>query len=238
MKEKLKFYPAKREVLEKALQDKKKIFNFLNLYSVYLFRKSENFKKALSENQENNLNFIDGSIPAIYLKARKIRGTDFTRFFLKNVEGVKDAKQFFLGFEKENVERFRKKFPGIKNSKLFAYNPPYIREEVFSEEEIDKICWLINKSESEIVWMGIGNPKQEILAQEINKKTNAKFVFCVGAALDFLSGKKKESPKTIRKLKIEWLYRGIIDFRNSGKKVLRSFIGLFYLPGTVELIDK
>ena len=79
--EKLKFYPAKIEILEKVLKSgERKVFNFLNLYSVYLFKKNKNFREAIINNQENNINFIDGSIPAIYLKARKIRGTDFTRF--------------------------------------------------------------------------------------------------------------------------------------------------------------
>ena len=233
--EKLKFYPAKIEILEKVLKSgERKVFNFLNLYSVYLFKKNKNFREAIINNQENNINFIDGSIPAIYLKARKIRGTDFTRFFLKNVQDAKSTKHFFLGFEKKDIELFREKFYGIKKAKLFAYNPPYIKGEKFSEEEIDKICWLIDKSE--IAWVGLGNPKQEILAQEIYNRTNVQFIFCVGAALDFLTGKKKEAPKVLRKLKIEWLYRGLIDFKYSGNKVLKSFIGLFYLPKSVVLV--
>jgi N-acetylglucosaminyldiphosphoundecaprenol N-acetyl-beta-D-mannosaminyltransferase len=216
-------------------ENKRKIFNFLNLYSVYLFRKNKAFRESLINNKENNINFIDGFPIAIYLKARKIRGTDFARYFLKNVENAKKAKHFFLGFEKEDIEIFRKKFPKIKNNKLFTYNPPYIKGEKFSEKEIEKICCLIDKSESEILWIGLGNPKQEILAQEIYNKTKTKFIFCIGAALDFLTGKKKEAPRYIRKLKLEWFYRGFVDFKHSNKKIWRSFMGLFYLPKSIEL---
>lgn len=236
MKKKLEFYPAKKEILESILEsNERKIFNFLNLYSVYLFSKNKNFKKSILENRNNNINFIDGSTVSIYLKAKKIRGTDFTKYFFENFKNNNNLKHFFIGFEKKDIEIFRKKFPEIKKSKLFAYNPPYIKTEDFPKEEISKICKLIKDSKANCVWIGVGNPKQEILSQDIFKETNSKYFFNVGAAFDFLTGKKKEAPKFFKELRIEWLYRGIFDFKHSRKKIFGSFIGLFYLPKLVRL---
>lgn len=235
--EKLRFFSGNKKTIEDILKDKKrKIFNFLNLYSFYLFSKNKNFRKSISENEKNNFNFIDGTVISIYLMAKKIRGTDFTRWFLKNFEDSKKKKHFFVGFEREDIKIFREKFPEIKNKKLFAYNPPYIEEEKFSKEEIEKICNLIKKSEADCVWVGLGNPKQEILSQDIFKKTEVKHIFNVGAAFDFLIEKKKEAPKFFRKFGIEWLYRGIFDFEHSWEKVWKSFIGLFYLSKNIELV--
>ena len=99
----------------------------------------------------------------------------------------------------------------------------------FDEKEIKKISVKINSFKPTYVWVGIGNPKQEILASQLFEKTKAAYFFNVGAAIDFILGKKKESPPFFSKIGLEWLYRLITDFKYSRKKVLKSFFGLFYL---------
>ncbi len=83
-----------------------------------------------------------------------------------------------------------------------------------------------NKTKADYVWVGIGCPKQNLLSSQLFKKTKAQYFVNIGAALDFLLGKKEEAPLIIRELGIEWLYRLVTDFKYSKKKVWRSLMGL------------
>ncbi|MCF7910796.1 WecB/TagA/CpsF family glycosyltransferase [Candidatus Pacearchaeota archaeon] len=242
-KEKLEFHSfSKKELRDIILENKNKkiIFNFLNLYSVYLFRKNLDFKNAIINSKNNLLNAADGITISSLLRINRLIGTEFTKIILNDEKMSKNKKHFFLGGSsstKQGIKNLIEKFPNLKKNNTYYYNPPYIKENKFSEKEISKITKLINKIKPDFLWIGLGNPKQEIIACELYNKINVKRIFVVGAALDFLVGTKKEAPKIIRKLGGEWLYRFITDFKYSKKKVYRSFIGLIYLPKTVKKFE-
>lgn len=209
---------------DKILKENKTgILNFQNLYSVYLFDKNQEFRKAISS--PDNFIFPDGRILSFFLKAKQVRGPSFTRHFLQNKLNT-NQKHFFILPEIKDLELLIKKYPKLKGSK--AYNPPYIKNTIFPKEEVEKILAQIKKTNSTHIWICVGNPKQEILTNQLYKKYKALY-FNVGAATDFLLEKKKEVPFIFRRLGLEWFYRFITDFKYSKKKVLRSFVGLWYL---------
>lgn len=237
----LYFYP--KEEISKILESRERsIFNFLNLHDIYFFQKNVLFKKVLTQNFSRN--FIDGFTLSLFLSIKKfkkigrLRGPTFTREFLKKNT---NKKYFFIGLEEKDLNFLVKKFPKLKRKNLFCYNPPYIKGIIFKKDEINKISKLINKSESDYVWVGIGSPKQNILSYQLFNKTRATYFFNVGAAFDFILGKKREAPLIIQKIGLEWFYRLITDFKHSKKKVWRSFIGLIYLLTKrvkIEIIKK
>ena len=57
-----------------------------------------------------------------------------------------------------------------------------------------------------IVWVGLGSPKQDYLAEFISRKFPCSVV-AIGAAFDFLAGRKTEAPKVMQKFGFEWLFR-------------------------------
>jgi len=243
MKDKLIFRFAKLNELRKLMFSgffkEKVIFNFLNAYSIYLFKKNKFFKEAVAK--KRNFNFIDGFTISFFLSLKnfkilpRLRGPDFTDFLLKNKDLLKSKKHFFIGFEEEDLDSICKKYKYLKRSKIFAYNPPYIKTIKFSEMEIAKMIKMINKHKIDYLWIGIGNPKQEILADDLYDKIDVKYIFNVGAALDFLLKKKKKAPKWVQEIGMEWFYRLLTDFKYSKKKVWRSFVSLKYLFGEVGL---
>jgi len=212
---------------------KKIIFNFLNAYSVYLFKNNKSFKEAVAK--KRNFNFMDGFTVSFFLSLKnlrilpRLRGPDFIQFLLRDKELLKGKKHFFIGFEKRDLDYICKKHQYIKRDKVFAYNPSYIKTIKFSKAEITKMIKMINKHKIDYLWIGVGNPKQEILANELYDKVKVKYIFDVGAALDFILEKKKRAPKLVQNLGVEWLYRLITDFKYSWKKVWKSLIGLRYL---------
>ena len=82
----------------------------------------------------------------------------------------------------------------------------------------------INSAEPDILFIALGVPKQEFFADEIRNKVKSSAIICVGASLDFLSGKQKRAPKIVRKLRLEWFWRIIVEPRRVGPRYLRQFI--------------
>ncbi|MBC8435070.1 WecB/TagA/CpsF family glycosyltransferase [archaeon] len=234
--DKLIFTELKKTNFEDLLKNKNErvILNFFNLHDLYQFNNLKVFKESVSN--KPNINCIDGSLIKNYFslrylrKVKQVRGTDFTKSFL-DLKIVKNKKHFFIG--NVGLREFSKKTK-IPEKNLRTYNPPFIKNLIFSEEELKKISSLIKKFSPDFVWVGIGCPKQNILTEELFKRTSVKFFFNVGAALDFLLGKKSEAPKFWRTISLEWLYRLITDFKHSRKKVWRHFLGLRYL-NSIEL---
>ena len=233
MKSKIKFHSKGNDFFKGELEKKeKKILNFLNLYSIYLFQKNPLFREAILKQEKNTLNTADGFVVSKYLRTKKIRGTDFTINVLKH---IKDRKHFFLGADgasEEGVKKIVRKF-SLNPKKTFYYNPPYIKSLRFPKEEVEKIIKIINSKKPDYLWIGLGNPKQEIMAHDLFDRIKVKKIFNVGGAIDFLTGSKKQAPHFWKLIGFEWIYRFLTDFKYSRKKVFRSFIGLFYLPVSV-----
>jgi N-acetylglucosaminyldiphosphoundecaprenol N-acetyl-beta-D-mannosaminyltransferase len=67
--------------------------------------------------------------------------------------------------------------------------------------------------QSHLVIIGVGSPKQEILALAVIDAGFTGWVLCAGAGVDFLSGQTRRSPKLLRAAGLEWLHRIISDPR-------------------------
>ena len=133
----------------------------------YIFNKEKLFYNAISLTKKNHINFIDGFPISVFLFSKRLRGANFTEFVLNHKTLLKNKKHFFLGFEPKEINLLCKKYPLLSEKNVFAYNPPYIRELQFSQLEIEKISKLINKNKINYLWIGIGNPKQEILTKDL-----------------------------------------------------------------------
>ncbi|MCH7850080.1 MAG: WecB/TagA/CpsF family glycosyltransferase [Nanoarchaeota archaeon] len=232
---KLEFETKTEKELENFLESNssRKIINFLNLHDLYQFKNNKDFRRTFDK--ASNISFIDGFIPSIYLsltsfrKVSRLSGPKFTKRYLSSSLLSKEKKHLFLGLNNNGLKDLKKLYPHLKNP--INYNLPFISGPKFKKEEIKKIINLINSKNICYVWIGIGSPKQNILSKELYEKSNAKYFFNVGAAIDFLLGKKREAPEFIRFLGLEWLYRLLTDFKNARKKVWRSLISLSYLGG-------
>lgn len=220
MKQKMIF--TTKDPLREVKGSRNQIFNFENMYSLWLFKNEVIFRKEITK--ESNLIFPDGRILSGILRIKQQRGPTFTREFLTS-KYARDKKHFFMGSAILKEISNKTKIPE-KNIKV--YNPPYIKSLEFSKKENLKIISKLKKFKPDFIWVCIGNPKQEILANQLYEEYNARY-FNVGAALDFLLGKKREAPRVISNLGLEGLYRLMTDFKYSKKKVWRSFVALFYL---------
>jgi len=233
--ETLQFTKASFQDALKILNKKEiRIFNFLNSYSIYLFKKEKIFRNSVTK--KGTENFLDGGTPSLFLSLRnmkkipRLRGPTFTRNFLENPISKKSKIMFVGNCSQKDLEQISSNFQ-IPLKNLFSYNKlPYIAPKIkFKKEDIEKLSKEIKSKKIKYCFICVGNPRQEILSFELSKKIKETKFISVGAALDFILERKKEAPKIIRELYLEWFYRLVTDFKYSKQKVWRSFIGLIYL---------
>ena len=93
-------------------------------------------------------------------------------------------------------------YPGLEVAG--TYCPPF---RSLSEREDQAITKRINSTDPDIVWVGLGAPKQEQWMARHVGKIKAAALIGVGAAFDFHSGNVKWAPNSVRKLGLEWAYR-------------------------------
>jgi exopolysaccharide biosynthesis WecB/TagA/CpsF family protein len=68
------------------------------------------------------------------------------------------------------------------------------------------VCTRINQSGAQLLFVGLGCPKQDMFAYD-NRLAIQAVQVCVGAAFDFHAGVKKMSPRWMQRHGLEWVYR-------------------------------
>ncbi len=96
----------------------------------------------------------------------------------------------------------RRRFAGLQI--VGGYSPPF---RALSEEEIDAVVAEINHAKPDVVWVGIGVPKQEKWMASLRDRIDAPVLVGVGAAFDFHAGLVPQAPSWMQAAGLEWLYR-------------------------------
>jgi N-acetylglucosaminyldiphosphoundecaprenol N-acetyl-beta-D-mannosaminyltransferase len=121
------------------------------------------------------------------------------------------------GVSKTLATRMVKRFPGLQIAGF--YSPPF--REMTAEE--DETCIrAINDSRPDIVWVGLGAPRQEIWMARHVDRIVAHALIGVGAAFDFHSGNVRWAPEWVRRIGLEWLHRLATEPRRLWKRNLDS----------------
>lgn len=143
---------------------------------------------------------------------------------------VKEKKySYFLygGYPEEpgEIGRFlSEKFEGINI--IGSYSPPF-RELTPVEDE--ELCRQINSLSPDIIWIGLGSPKQDVWIQEHLEKIRGSILIPSGATFDFFGGRIKQAPVWIQRSGFEWLFRLTQDFRRLFKRyTLYNVIFIFF----------
>ncbi|WP_369280200.1 WecB/TagA/CpsF family glycosyltransferase [Gordonia alkanivorans] len=77
-----------------------------------------------------------------------------------------------------------------------------------------------------IVVLGLGAPKQELLAGEIAARPGGGWILCVGMAINFSAGTHNRAPILVQKARLEWLYRVAQEPRRLLKRYARDAVYL------------
>ena len=110
----------------------------------------------------------------------------------------------------------RKRHPGLRI--VGGHSPPF---RPLERAEEDEIAAEINRSGADVVWVGIGVPKQEKWMARMRGRLEAPVLIGVGAAFDFHAGLVRQAPEWMQRSGLEWLFRFVQDPRRLWKRYLR-----------------
>lgn len=107
------------------------------------------------------------------------------------------------------------RFPGLHIAD--AYAPPV--SDISTEVDTTAVKRL-NASAAQIVWVGLGSPKQDLWMALHRPVLDAPLLIGIGAAFDLISGTKRQAPRWMQRSGLEWLYRLMQEPRRLGKRYL------------------
>lgn len=119
----------------------------------------------------------------------------------------------------------RSRFPGLQI--VGAYSPPHVDGNSWapfrepSPEEDRRTVAEIDGAGAEIVWVGTGQPRQELWMARMRSRLEAPMLIGVGAAFDFHAGLVSQAPAWMGRHGLEWAYRMAREPRRLGRRYLR-----------------
>jgi N-acetylglucosaminyldiphosphoundecaprenol N-acetyl-beta-D-mannosaminyltransferase len=162
-------------------------------------------------------------------EATRVYGPDLTPIILSRAAAEGLPVGFYGGSQQVLVwflQVITARFPNLQIA--YAYSPPF---RALTAAEDLRIVQDINCSGARILFVGTGNPKQELWMAAHREKVRAVMIG-VGAAFDFLAGVKRQAPRWMMGIGLEWLFRLATEPRRLWKRYLKHnprFIFLFAL---------
>ncbi len=137
-------------------------------------------------------------------QASQVRGTTLMMKLFAFAESNNLTVGFYGGQQKvldEISVRLKKDYPKLKIS--YSFSPPF---KPLTDARDAEITENIKNSDMDILFVGLGCPKQERwMAEHKNKLPSV--MLGVGAAFNFYAGRVSESPEWMSKIGFEWFYR-------------------------------
>jgi N-acetylglucosaminyldiphosphoundecaprenol N-acetyl-beta-D-mannosaminyltransferase len=143
----------------------------------------------------------------------------FSCYFYGGAEGVAER----LG------EALQSRFPGMK---VAGWDSPPFR--ALTEEEQAASVDRVNRSRPDIVFVGLGCPKQERWMAAHRPRLRAPALVGVGAAFDFHTGRLAQAPAWMQSRGLEWVFRLVHEPRRLWYRYL-VFNSMFVLRVACEL---
>jgi N-acetylglucosaminyldiphosphoundecaprenol N-acetyl-beta-D-mannosaminyltransferase len=138
------------------------------------------------------------------------------------VRAARTGQRFYLyggrnhGALAELARRLRLRHPGLKI--VGGHCPPF---RALTEAEEAAVAEEINRSGADVVWVGIGVPKQEKWMARMRDRLEAPVLIGVGAAFDFHAGLIPQAPDALQRMGLEWAFRLVQEPRRLWRRYLR-----------------
>lgn len=188
------------------------VLGFVNTHALNLAAGSSDYYNALAA---ADVLLRDGSGMTILLRrlglapGLNMNGTDFIPKLLAAYNGRRVA---FWGTEEPFLAN------ALQRSEALFGVDVVSAQHGFSE--VEAYLTLAKQLQPELIVLGMGMPKQEVVAARLADSGMPCLIVCGGAILDFLGGKVTRAPQWLRRLGCEWIYRLL----NEPKRLFRRYV--------------
>ena len=216
---------ATQLVIERALTESPAgaHVHLCNAYTLALADKDQPFKDLLNR---STFNFPDG-MSVIWANRWRHRDMEIPRervcgpdLFLHVFDQGQEMglRHYLLGSTPEVMTDLQQellaRFPQARI--VGSESPPF--RTLTNEEQADQLD-RIRDSGAQVVWVGLGTPKQDWAAQALAHDSTPVFV-AVGAAFDFVAGRMRRAPNWMQRSGLEWAFRLGLEPRRLWKRYL------------------
>ncbi len=186
-------------------------FACVNPHSVETARRDRQFAAALAAADLNTADGVGIVVASRLLRGgirERVCGPDLFALLCATLDRNRPGtRMFFLGATMETlaelVRRFQCDFPNLVVAGSMA--PPF--KPAFSPEDDAVMADAINGARTDVLWIGLGAPKQEKLAHRLRDRLNVRLIAPVGGVFDFYTGRVKLPPRWMQRAGLIWLYR-------------------------------
>lgn len=128
-------------------------------------------------------------------------------------------RHFFYGSSAEvlaDLERnLRARFPALQVAG--AHAPPLVDRDA---DERPEVLAAIDAARADVVWVGLGTPKQDFWVARHRPALQAPVLIAVGAAFDIHAGRLRQAPAWMRRTGLEWFFRLACEPRRLASRYL------------------
>lgn len=140
---------------------------------------------------------------------------------LLEISAARGYKNFFLGGAEGVAENLKqamiRRYAGLQV--VGTSCPPF--RDLRAEEKFELVA-AINRAHADILWIGLGAPKQDLFMAEFRDKVNSRVMIGVGAAFDFHTGRVPQAPRWMMRIGLEWVFRLCVEPRRLAPRYLRN----------------
>lgn len=151
-------------------------------------------------------------------ETERLAGTDAMN--LASAWGLdRGLRHYLYGGTPETLQllqhRLEETYPGILI--VGVESPPF---RPMTDEEVAGSARRIQDAGTQSLWVGLGAPKQDLMAHRLRTLQAAPVILCVGAAFDFVAGTIKRAPPWMQRSGLEWVHRLASEPRRLWKRYL------------------
>ncbi len=181
----------------------------INVHNLYHIHKKEPLQQQLNDHAKilfDGIGMKLGALLAGHPWLPDLNGTDLFHLVMSASTG-KPLKVFLLGGKESIVEQAA----SCISSQYEQVSVVGHHHGHFSEAEETAIVEDINRRQPDILLVGMGCPIQEAFILRNRQTLGTSVIWAVGGLFDFVSGKTPRAPRWIRRIRLEWFYRFLLE---------------------------
>ena len=153
-----------------------------------------------------------------------VPGSDLTASLFERI--IEDGDHIaVVGGNAAMIENLKRKYPAVR----FSQHCPPMGLMRDAEARTQAARFIVDQK-ARFTFLCVGSPQQELIAAEASRIGDGRgMAFCIGAALEFITGQTKRAPRLARQLGLEWAHRLVTDPRRLWRRYLVEGPAIFVL---------